>query len=559
MGDYSWVGPALGAAGGYLGSKSQGKQQDVTTTQEIPEWLKEAYQWNMGAGQGYAQRPYVPYLGERYAGFNPTQQQGFASADLYGQMGLGALGNAYNAMLNPQGKDMMQNAYGGLMGMAGMSAGLGLGGSALGTPQSGAMYGQYASAGPAAQVGYAAQAPAAAQLGYTAQAQAAKDAQASLASRGNIQDVAGGSYLDMNIKDYMNPYTEGVMDNVLSDSNRNWLQQEQQLNSAANAASAFGGSRHGVQGALSASENQRNTNQLSNQLWNQAYGAATNLMGDDLQRGLQAGLANQGMDWNVENLNANLGTQTSQFNTGQRNAMNQFNAGQQNQVGMFNTGQQNQVGMFNAGQQNQVGMYNVGQQNEMAAYNAGNLNNMNQFNAQLGTLNNQFNTGNLLQNQQFNQNLGMQGLQQAMSGINMAGGLGNSLNNAYQNQGVNLSNFGIQGLANQMAAGNQMQGQQQQQRDFDYQQFLEARDWYPNQLAWATGSMPGGDVGGSTTQPYWGPNPWTSAMGGAMMGYGLQNSMNGYGNNIPTTPYTTGYTVAGSGGQSPQDFYSYRG
>ena len=464
----SWIGPVLGAVGGYMGSKSSGNQQDVTTTEQMPDWLRDATQWNIDRGQSLANQPYTPYEGQRFAGFDPMQQRAMGSSDLFGQMGLGALGGGYNALNDMTGANMMGASYMGLMNM-------GLGAPGMDTPQSQAMLSEFFGAGPAQQ--------------------------ASMANRGDIRDVAGGSFLnnDMgSISDYMNPYVDNVVGDVQSDFNRNWQQQEQQLNSQANAAGAFGGSRHGVQGALAASENQRNFGQLSNQLRGQAYGAATNLMGQDLSRGLQANLANQGMDWNTQNLNANLG--------------------------MFNAGQGNQMSMFDAGNQNQ----------------------WSQFNAGLGTLNNQFNAGNLLQNQQFNQNFGAQALQ-------AAGGLGNMMGNFTQNQGRNLTDYGIQGLGSQMAAGNMMQGQNQQQLDFDYQQFLESRGWYGNQAHFGIDPLQGG-YGGSTTQPYFGPSPWQGAMGGAMMGaslwdmFGSQNPGGSFSNSTTSLP--------AFGGQSFNDVYA---
>jgi hypothetical protein len=467
----SWVGPVLGAVGGYMGSKSSGNQQDVTTTEEMPDWLRDATQWNINRGQSLANQPYTPYEGQRFAGFDPMQQNAMGSANLFGQMGLGALGGGYNALNDMTGANMMGGAYGGLMGLSGLAAQMGMGDN-----DAQAMLSQYFGAGPAQQ------------------------AAASLANRGAIQDVSGGSFLDDSsgsLQDYMNPYTEGVMDNVLGDLDRSWQQQDQAQRANANAAGAFGGSRHGILDALSTSEYQRNAGQLSNQLWNQAYGAATNLKGQDLSRGLQAGLANQGMDWNTQNLNANLGTQTS---------------------------------MFNAGQGNQMSMFDAGNQNAWS-----------QFNAGLGTMNNQFNASNRLQ-----------GMGLAMSGMGAAGGLGNMMGNFTQNQGRNLTDYGIQGLSSQMNAGNMMQGQNQQQLDFDYQQFLESRGWFGNQAQYGINPLQGG-YGGSTTQPYFGPSPWQGAMGGAMMGSSLWDM---FGNNNGGSFSNTNTPLPAFGGQGFSDVYA---
>ena len=421
-----------------MGSLFKPDVQDTTTKTQLPPWMNQYGEWLTGASQGMSDRPYVGYEGDRFAGFNQSQQDAFGSADLFGQMGLGALGGGYNALSDLTGAGMMGNAYSGLMG---------LGNNPQDAPQANAMFSDFFSAGPAQQ--------------------------AAMANRDDIRDVAGGSFLNSDmgsISDYMNPYVDNVMGDVQSDFNRNWQQQEQQLNSQANAAGAFGGSRHGVQGALAASENQRNFGQLSNQLRNQAYGAATNLMGQDLSRGLQADLSNQGMDWNTQNLNANMG--------------------------MFNAGQGNQMSMFDAGNQN----------------------NWSQFNAGLGTMNNQFNANNLMQNKQ----LSAQALQ-------AAGGLGNMMGAFTQNQGRNLTDYGIQGLAQQLGAGNQQQGFGQAQYDQAYQDFLGERDWQASNFGQFGGMGMGMQGDTTTTGQAFGPSKASQLAGGAAAAGGLATGF-GWGN-----------------------------
>lgn len=414
-------------------------QQNVTTTQEVPDWVRDSMQYNIGMGQGYANRPYVPYLGERFQGFNPMQQNAFASSNIFGQMGLGALGHGYNALMDGTGQNMMGGAYQGLMNFAG-----GLGGDG----------------GPmnvnARQV--------------NPMFSGSNTADAMLANRGSIRDVMGGSFLDMDIGEYMNPYTQQVIQNTTDEMNRGRQIQLNQGEAAANAAGAFGGSRHGVSDSLTNAEFFRNQGNMANQMNAQAYDAATGLMGQDLTRGLQAGLANQGMDWNVQNLNANLGTNT-----------NQFNAGQQNQVGMFNAGQGNQVGLQNAANQLTAGLANQQAQ----------------------------------QNDQYqNNSLMLQALQSA-------GGLGNQFGNLSQMQGMNLANYGMSGLDRQLSAGNQQQAWNQMGNDFDYQQWLEARDWYPNQFQYALSPLQGMNFGQNTTQPYFGPSAGQQGIGALMTAMSL--------------------------------------
>lgn len=444
----------LGLLGGILGNKDGGKQQNVTTTQEVPEWVRNAMQWNIDRGQSLANQPYTPYPGQRLAGFNPTQQNAFASADLYGQMGLGALGHSYNALTDPTGQNMMGNAYAGMQNFA---SGLGGAFSPLDAAQ-----------GRAFQ--------------STAYDATASDATASLANRGAIRDVNGGSFLDMDINSYLNPYTQSVIQNTTDEMERARQAQLQQGNSAAVAAGAFGGSRHGVSDSLTNAEFFRNQGNMANAMNAQAYDAATGLMGSDLQRALQAGMANQGMDWNVENLNANLGTQTSQFNAANQTANSQFNAGNRTANSQFNAGNLTNVSLQNAGMQNQMGMFNANDRNSL---------------------------------------LGLQ--LQALSGM---GGLGNSMANYGLMQGNALQNFGMAGVGAQQAAGDRLQAQSQLGNDWDYSQFLEARDWYANRSPYGIAPLQGQTFGGSTTQPYFGPSNLQAGLGGAMMGLGAYNAWN---------------------------------
>lgn len=475
----SIISGALGALGGIFGNKDGGKQQNVTTTQEVPPWVQEAMQWNIDRGQMLANQPYTPYPGQRLAGFNPTQQNAFASADIYGQMGLGALGHGYNALTDMTGSNMMGNAYTGMQNFAG-----GLGDA----------FNPYEAARGRA-------------FDSSAVYANATDAEASLASRGDIRDVQGGSYLDMNLGDYMNPYTQSVIQNTTDEMDRARQIQLQQGNSAAAAAGAFGGSRHGVSDSLTNAEYFRNQGNMANAMNAQAYSAATGLMGDDLARAMQAGLANQGMDWNVSNLNANLGTQTSQFNAANRTANSQFNAGNKTANNQFNAGNRTNVSLANAGMQNQASQFNAGNQNSL-------------LNMQL----------------------------QALQGM---GGLGNSMANFGLAQGNALQNFGMSGIGAQQGAGDRMQAQDQMANDWDYSQFLEARDWYGNRANYGIAPLQGQNFGGSTTQPYFGPSNLQAGLGGAMMGLGLYNAWK------QNRPVTQG-TVPGQPGQYGPN-YGYMG
>ena len=425
-----------------MGGMFKPSKAETTQTNELPAWMDQYGQYLAGGSQHWANQPYQGYDGDRTAGFNPMQQNAMGSMDQYGNMGLPALGGAYNALGDTTGAGMMGNAYG-LMGQ---------------------FAGDLSNMDPVM-----AERVKAAQSSY---ADAGNAQQGTAAQRGDIRDVQGGSFLDQDLGAYMNPYTQNVSENINQNQNRAWQQKEQQLGSAAQKAGAFGGSRHGVEGAISASENERNTGQMQNQLWNQAYGAASNMMGQDLSRGLQADLSNQGMDWNA----ANAGQQASLQNAMMGNNMQQFNAGQENQMGMFNAGQSNQVGM----------------QNAMNALTASGLNQQQQ--------------GQMLQ---------------ALQGM---GNLGNQMGNFTQMQGQNLQNFGQSALQSQMNAGNQYQAMDQRQLDQMYNDFTEERDWGLNRFLAAAGMGKGVQTGSTTTDQHLGNSMFDNILGAGQVAGSLKPS-----------------------------------
>ena len=494
--------PIAGAvAGPILGKVLGGDKQQSTTTQELPAHIKAGQQFAITRGQELANRAYTPYGGQMIQGFNPMQMNAFSSANQFGNMGLGALGHGFNSMMDPTGANMMSGAYGGLMGQA-----FGQGGNEA--PVAEGNYARFQTAGRAAQA-------------------KALEAEAVKANRDQIRDVDGQSFLQNDygsIQDYMNPYTDSVIQGTTDDMERARQAQLQQGSSAAAAAGAFGGSRHGVQDALSNEAYFRNQGNMANAMRGQAFDAASGLLGQDLGRGLQAQMSNQGMDYNTEALNANLGTQTNQFNAGLGTQNNQFNAGARNNMRQFNAGQQNA---------------------------------MNQFNSKESNLMSMFNAGNELQNDQFGRGLSVQALQ-------AAGGIGNNMANYGLNRGNLLTDFGIQGLGAQASAGDQIQGFGQSQLDNDYRQWIEARDWRANQAGYANDALrasgPGG--AGTTTQDYFGPSYLQQGLGWGAMAqgvYGMGQDNGWWGGGGGYNPISTGSTVPGSGGQSPQDFYGLGG
>ena len=247
-------------------------------------------------------------------------------------------------------------------------------------------------------------------------------------ARQNIRDIEAASFLNQNIQQYMNPYTQAVTNQSLQDLERSRQLQQQQTAAQATAARAYGGSRQGVaeaetnrafgenaarlvaqqnaaayQAAQQASEADLARTMQSQQL-NQAQDAATTQQALQLagqfglanqDANLRAALANQGVDVQYglsnaqlqqqaalanqstglaaaqanqdANLRAALSNQGYDFNVGQMNTMNQQAANLANQAAA------NQMAQFNAGNLQQAGLANMGALNQTAQFNAGNL------------------------------------------------------------------------------------------------------------------------------------------------------------------------------------------
>ena len=108
-------------------------------------------------------------------------------------------------------------------------------------------------------------------------------------------DVTASTLPQVDISQYMNPYTQEVIDKSLADLERNRLMQQQTQAAQASAAGAFGGSRQGVAQALTNEAFARQAGQMASQLRQTGYTQAQQLAGTDLARQMQADLANQAM------------------------------------------------------------------------------------------------------------------------------------------------------------------------------------------------------------------------------------------------------------------------
>lgn len=190
--------------------------------------------------------------------------------------------------------------------------------------------------------------------------------------RSNIRDVAGGSFLNANIKQYMNPYIDEVVNTSLNDIDRARVLQQQQVNAQAASRGAYGGSRQ----AIAEAENNRNfTDQFARtaaELRARGFDTAAGLAVSDMDRSLQSQLANQGVDANVASTNAGFTQAANQFGAQAANTAALANAGALNtraqnqatldqQAGLSNADALNTAGQFTAGAANDASMFNAGQ------------------------------------------------------------------------------------------------------------------------------------------------------------------------------------------------------
>jgi hypothetical protein len=189
-------------------------------------------------------------------------------------------------------------------------------------------------------------------------------------ARANIRDIAAGSFLNQNIQQYMNPYTQAVTNQSLADLERSRQLQQQQTAAQATAAKAFGGSRQGVAEAETNRAFGENAARLVAQQNAQAYDQAQRASEADLARQMQAQQLNQAQDlattqqslqlagqFGLANQDAALKALQANQDAALRSAL--ANQGYDFNVGQLNTENIQQVNLANQASKNQVGLANA--------------------------------------------------------------------------------------------------------------------------------------------------------------------------------------------------------
>lgn len=291
------------------------------------------------------------------------------------------------------------------------------------------------------------------------------------------QTAAGG------MAAYQNPYTQQVIDQSMSDLDRQRQMQQRTTGAQATAAGAFGGSRHGIAEAETNRAYAEKGGQLAGQLRAQGFNTALGAAQQDVTRQLQADTSNQAAQA--------MATQFGQ-QTGLQGQMANQNAGLQ--AGIANQTAGGQAAQF--GQQTGLtaqGMnQNAGLQAGIANQNA--FGRATEFGQQMG-----------LQGQIANQNAGLQGAQFRLGAGAQMG---------------NLSNLGF-GYGTQLANYQNQMGAQQQ---LMMQNLINASR---------------GQYGGFTGAPNAALGLYGQALGATPGGQGTQTTT--------SNPGTMGYLSAGAG------------
>lgn len=127
----------------------------------------------------------------------------------------------------------------------------------------------------------------------------------------NLFNAAAGG---PNISQFMNPYTNDVVNQSMADLERQRLAQINATGAAASRAGAFGGSRHGVAEAQTNLGFGQQGAQMASNLRQQGFNTA--LQAGQNQQQMQSGLAQQGFNFGqtIGNQQAAQGAQTQAIN-----------------------------------------------------------------------------------------------------------------------------------------------------------------------------------------------------------------------------------------------------
>lgn len=130
----------------------------------------------------------------------------------------------------------------------------------------------------------------------------------------NATNMAGAAYANPNVNQFMNPYQQNVVDKTLRDVGNAAQMGMNTLDAQAQAAGAFGGSRHGIQGAEAMKGYQQQALDKVGQLNQQGYNTA-------MQNAFQQAAGLQGIGQQAFNMGQAITNQQMQQGTMQQQLM----------------------------------------------------------------------------------------------------------------------------------------------------------------------------------------------------------------------------------------------
>lgn len=144
---------------------------------------------------------------------------------------------------------------------------------------------------------------------------------------GNPEVAGPSNFGSAQAQQYMNPYTDTVIKNTLSEMDRSNAQGVNQDAARASAAKAFGGSRHGIVDAERNRNFQTNVGNTVANLQNQNFAQAQQQFNTDTNRNLQNAQNNAGMNMQGQLANQQAHLQAGLQQQSQWNNMSLQNAG----------------------------------------------------------------------------------------------------------------------------------------------------------------------------------------------------------------------------------------
>lgn len=465
-------------------SKGGGGGSSTTTSKvEYPEWVDKAAKENLALAGDLANKPYNPYSGKLLADISPYSNE--AQRNLL-NLARSGLGYAETARATDQLMSDMRYSPASI-GASTFNAPT-MGAGSMSAPRMNAVN---MSAGS-----------------MNAPMMNAASMNAANINRGAIDELSPAN-INARTNALMNPYQQNVIDATVKEMNDARLQTLAQTGDQAQAANAFGGSRHGIMEADVNSDYINNVGAMTANLRNQGFNTAQ-------QAALQSGQFDAGVDQAVA-----LANQQSQNLAGQQNLSALMQARANNQQAGLTANQQNLAALMQARAANQQAGMTAGANNQSAQLTANQQNLAADMQARQANLASQLdaakaNQTSINDTNQFNVQAGLDAQKQRMLASSMVPTAVQAERGLRTADASQLENIGLYN-----------QNRQQQELDLAYNKWLEAQNYPRDMLNLRVQALGGTPYGSTTTgvQPVQGSNPLAGAMGGAMMGATLGSMM----------------------------------